>query len=220
MYFSDIFFKLFKLDRFFLALALLLFGLTVLQAATAADGQVRTVSEIHGSVKGGGDENNSGACNPQSDEFFPKQKITPWISVPSSRVAEVDYYGRIFEARIFVESRELFLYKVLMNIRGVPSYVSVGVLGEKQLVIDTRKISLGAIFFLQNEAARLIRELKKSEIYHVLSYGGDISIWEHGGKWYFSKWKNDEFIVFEFTERDIGYVCNYNEQGRVMPPIS
>lgn len=213
MYFSDIFLKLFKLDRFFLTLALLLFGLSVLQAATAA-GQARTVSEIHGSVKGRGGENNSGACNSQSDEFFPKQKIIPWIPVPSSRVAEVDYYGRVFESRIFVESRELFLYKVLMNVRGVPSYVSVGVLGEKQLVIDTRKISFGAIFFLQNEAVRLIRELKKSEIYHVLSYGsGDISIWEHGGKWFFSKRKNDEFVVFEFTERDIVYVCNYNEQG-------
>ena len=200
-----------KPKQLLLALVLLLSG----GGGQATADQVQPESVSHRLETKRGWIGNAEICSPQSQEFFPRQRTIPWVPVHSSRIAEADYYGRTFEASLKMDSRELFAYKLFMNIRGVPSYVSVALLGDQQRIVDTQKISQRAIFFLQDEAERLIRQLNIPEAYLIVTDSwNDVFIWQQAGNWYFSIKNNDRFVVFEFTERDIEYVCTYNGKGR------
>lgn len=155
-------------------------------------------------------EDARGFCDPQSEDFYRRQSTVPWEPVPRERIAEADYYERTFEARIRYGEEELFAYKVMMNIRGKPTYVFVALLDERQAVIDLKPLASKAKVVLGEAASKVVREQRARAAYVSLaSVEYDILLWPWRSSWYFSMDAAQGFSVFEIAGNTVGYVCTH-----------
>jgi hypothetical protein len=151
-------------------------------------------------------------CDPDSEGFYRRQATVTWEPVAPERIAEADYRGRIFEARIRAKEQELFGYKVLMNIRGKPIYVSVALLDREQAVVDVKQLGAKARMLLQNEAMEVARQRRdKRAFVSLASNEYDIHLWSWRSSWYFSVDAAEHFSVFEIVGNTVGYVCTYQQ---------
>ncbi|HEY0940278.1 MAG TPA: hypothetical protein VGE08_09295 [Steroidobacter sp.] len=151
-------------------------------------------------------------CDPGSESFYPRQSALEWEPVPPQRIAEADYHGRIFEARVVDGEQQLFGYRVLMNIRGKPIHVSVALLDRAQETIDVKRLAAEARLLLQNEAMKVARQQRDKRAFVSLSSNEyDIVLWSWRSGWYFSVVAPDRFSVFELAGNTVGYVCTYQQ---------
>lgn len=157
-------------------------------------------------------EASDGFCDPHSESFYRRQRTVVWEPVPPERIAEADYHRRIFEARIRDRGRELFGYRVLMNIRGKPIHASVALLDRPQEIIDVKQLASQARMLLQNEALKVAREQRdKSAFVSLSSNDYDILLWSWRSSWYFSVDAPERFSVFEILGNTVGHVCSYQQ---------
>jgi hypothetical protein len=153
---------------------------------------------------------SSGFCDPGSADFATRKPTVPWQPVANERIAEADYYGRVFEARLRSDQEEQFAYKVVMNVGGGPAFVSVALLDRRQERIDVEQLAAQARMLLQNEALKVVREQRMKQAYPTLvSSRGDIQLWSRGATWYFTARTPERFAVFEISQDTVKYVCTY-----------
>jgi hypothetical protein len=148
-------------------------------------------------------------CDASSEDFYRKQQLLPWLPVAPERIVEADYRGRTFEARL-PGPPDLFAYKVLMNIRGSASYVSVALMDRKQSDIDVKQLASEARMLLQDEARKVARERRAKEAFVTLASNHQtIALWSWHSRWFFSVDAGERFSVFEIAGTTVGYVCTY-----------
>lgn len=153
-------------------------------------------------------EGSKGFCDPDSADFYKRQSTIAWEPVQPERIAEADYRGRTFEARMHDEQQELFAYKVLMNIGGKPIHVSVALLDRRQATVDMQRLASEAKMLLQNEAVQVARKQGAMQAFVSLSSNDyDIVLWPWRSGWYFSVVAPEGFSVFEIVGNTVGYVC-------------
>jgi hypothetical protein len=149
-------------------------------------------------------------CDPSSEEFYRKQKLLPWLPVAPEQIVEADYRSRVFEARLPGPPQDLFAYKVLMNIQGSASYVSVALMDRKQSDIDVKQLASQARMLLQDEARKVARERRAKEAFVTLASSHyTIALWPWHSRWFFSVDADERFSVFEIAGTTVGYVCTY-----------
>jgi hypothetical protein len=153
----------------------------------------------------------SGFCDSSSDEFSARKQSLPWTPIARERIAEADYEGRMFEARLTVEGQDLFAYKVVMNIGGGPAFVSVALLDRRQESLDVKQLAAQARMLLQDEAKKVVREQRVKEAYPTLaSNQGDILLWSQGAAWYFTIKTPERFAVFAIAGNKVEYICTHH----------
>lgn len=152
-------------------------------------------------------------CDPHSADFRWRQHRISWHPVAPERIAEPDYHGRVFEARVRDAEAELFAYKVLMNIRGHATYASVALLDQEQSTIDVKSLAVNARMLVQDEARKVAGERGLKETFVSLSNNFDIALWSSRSGTYFTVDTSERASVFEIEGNTVRYVCTY-EQGR------
>jgi hypothetical protein len=151
-------------------------------------------------------------CDFDSKGFYRRQQTVPWQPVAPERIVEEEYRGRIFETRFRDKDQDLYGYRVFMNIRGKPVYVSVALLDHPQSTIDVKQLAAKAKLLLQNEAMKAARELQdKRAFVSLASNEYDILLWEWRSRWFFSVDAPERFSVFEIVGNTVGYVCTYQQ---------
>lgn len=158
-------------------------------------------------------DTSDGFCDPASDSFYRRQRTVEWQPVPAERIAEADYHGRTFEARISEQGRDVYAYRVLMNIRGKPIYVSVALLDRPQEIVDVKRLAAEARMFLQNEAMKVAREQPDKRAFVALSSHSDILLWSWRSNGYFSVEGPEDFSVFQIAGNTVEFVCTYPSAG-------
>jgi hypothetical protein len=169
-------------------------------------------ASLHGCAVGAADTSsvNGRFCDPSSSDFATRKPSVTWQSVDNNRIAEADYFGRVFEARIQIDGREQFAYKVAMNVGGGPAFVSVALLDRPQDRIDVQQLAAQARLLLQNEALKVVREQRLKQAYPTLaSNRGEILLWSHDAKWYFTARTPERFEVFAIVGGTVEYVCTH-----------
>lgn len=155
-------------------------------------------------------DNSGDPCDSNSEAFYRRQTTVTWQPVPAERVAEADYHGRTFETRIREQERDVYAYRVLMNMQGKPIYVSVALLDRPQEIIDVERLAAEARMFLQNEAMKVVRERRDKKAFLALSDNRhDILLWSWRSSWYFSVDAPEDFSVFRITGNTVELVCSY-----------
>lgn len=153
---------------------------------------------------------SSGFCDSRSEDFATRKPTVPWQPVANERIAEADYYGRVFEARLRLDGEEQVAYKVVMNVGGGPAFVSVALLDRPRERIDVEQLAAQARMLLQNEALKVVREQRLKQAYPTLvSNQGDILLWSRGATWYFTARTPERFAVFAIAQDTVEYVCTY-----------
>lgn len=151
-------------------------------------------------------------CDPSGKDFYRQQQMLAWQLVAPERIIEADYRSRVFEARLHYQDQDLFAYKVLMNIRGSASYVSVALMDRRQSNIDVRQLASQARMLLQDEARKLARERGVKEAFVTLSSSYQtIALWSWRSRWFFSVDASERFSVFELADTTVEYVCTYQQ---------
>lgn len=158
-------------------------------------------------------DTSDGFCDPGSDSFYRRQTRVEWQPVPAKRIAEADYHGRTFEARIREQGRDVYAYRVFMNIRGKPIAVSVALLDRPQEVVDVKRLAAEARMFLQNEAMKVAREQPDKRAFVALSSHSDILLWSWRSNGYFSVEGPKNFSVFQIAGNTVKLVCTHSSAG-------
>ena len=187
-------------------------GMIIRWGWTPAAAVLVVFASLHGCAVGAADTSsvNSRFCDRRSDDFATRKPSVTWQSVENNRIAEADYFGGVFEARVQIDGREQFAYKVAMNVGGGPAFVSVALLDRRQDRIDVQQLAAQARMLLQNEALKVVREQRLKQAYPTLaSNRGEISLWSHDATWYFTARTPERFAVFEIAGDTVEFVCTY-----------
>jgi hypothetical protein len=176
-------------------------------------GALVVFASLHGCAVWAADTSSSASsrfCDPRSEDFATRKPTVSWQPVDNYRIAEADYYGRVFEARLHLDRQEQFAYKVVMNVGGGPAFVSVALLDHRQERIDVGQLAAKARMLLQNEALEVVRKQRLKQAYPTLvSNEGEILLWSQGAAWHFTARTPERFAVFEIAGDTVEYVCTY-----------